>query len=387
MYSAAFFQFIEENLQSDPAQLALKHKPTSVFDSKWAIEQIHCLQKAKHKLPTWFEKRCVFTRRALEQSTAEEVARFKAGLMKGELLVDLSGGLGVDDWAFSSSFKQVWSVDVDEELNTLVRYNWEKLGIQNAQRFQAQAETMLEQIPMHSTVYIDPDRRDGKSRKFLLEECSPNVMELLPVLQQKKCKVYIKVSPLFEATELERKLKGVARIFAIAHHNEMKELLVEVLPEFNSEVQRIAVNLNDQGIQYFEGEGTSMPGVSQGEESWFFEPNVALIKLKLWKTYSGKAGLSYLHPETPYLVGSAPIENFHGRQMKVLALLEGNLKQVLNYLQQQGIQKANLAERNAGTGVEELKKRLKLKDGGEDYFFFLRNPEGKMLCVHCRREK
>ncbi|MBX7181721.1 MAG: class I SAM-dependent methyltransferase [Bacteroidia bacterium] len=387
MYSPGFFQFIEDHIQADPATLALRQKSGAEFDVKWALEQIHCLQKAKYKLPTWYKERCLFTRRALEQATAEEVARYKAGLFTGEVLVDLSGGLGVDDWAFSSAFKQVLSVDSDEELNKLVRYNWTRLGITNCQRITGKAEKFIDQIPLDSTVYLDPDRRDGTSRKFLLEECSPNVLELVPVLQEKGCKVYIKISPLFEATELERKLSGVSRILAIAYHNEMKELLVEIVPESEAKVQRIAVNLSDGKIQQFQGRGGAGIGESNGEETWFFEPNVALIKLRLWKEYAGELGLSYIHPETPFLVGNEPVENFQGRQFKVIARMEGNLKQVGRYLAENGIKKANLSERNAGAGVEELKKQLKLKDGGEAYLFFMKTTAGKMLCIHGRRNE
>ena len=385
MYPPAFHQFIETNLQANTAQLALKAKAHPEFDLREALEQIHCLQKAKSKLPTWYKNRCLFTRRALEQATAEEVARFKAQQFKGRILYDLTGGLGVDDWAFANSFEKVIGVDSDEALNQLVCHNFEKLGLANIQRIQAQAETFIQAVEPNSVVYLDPDRRAGSSRKFLLEECSPNVLDLLPELQTKGCTVLLKLSPLFEPTEVERRMEGVSKIFAIALENELKELLVVVEPHASASVQRISVNLTPTGIQQFAGDILESAAKNNGLGLWFFEPNVALIKLKLWKTYAQSLGLEAIYTETPYLMGKEFIPHFQGRQFAVVTQVEGGLKQMLQYLKEKGIKKANLAERNAGIGVDEIRKQLKLKDGGEDYFFFLKNEQGKLLGIHAQK--
>lgn len=385
MFTPDFHHFIEANLLTDTAQLALKAKMHPAFDIRFALEQIHCLQKAKSKLPTWYKNRCLFTRRALEQATAEEVAQFKAQLFKGSLLYDLTGGLGVDDWAFAQSFEQVIGVDSDEGLNQLVRYNFERIKQTNIQRIEAQAEAYIQAIEPNSVVYVDPDRRDGGRRKLLLEECSPNVLALLPTLQAKGCTLLLKLSPLFEPTEIERSIQGVSKIFAIALQNELKELLVVVMPHSQASVQRISVNITPSGIQQFGGDTqVNMPS-KNGQGLWFFEPNVALIKLKLWKIYANKLGLETVHPEIPYLMGKEAIPTFQGRQFKVEAKVEGGLKQMQLYLKERGIEKANLAERNAGMGVDEIRKQLKVKDGGEDYLFFLKSAQGKLLGIHSRK--
>jgi hypothetical protein len=385
MFTPDFHHFIEANLLTDTAQLALKAKMHPAFDVRFALEQIHCLQKAKTKLPTWYKNRCLFTRRALEQSTAEEVARFKAQLFKGPLLYDLTGGLGVDDWAFAQSFEQVIGVDLDEELNQLVRYNFERIKQTNIQRIEAQAEAYIQAIEPNSVVYVDPDRRDGSRRKLLLEECSPNVLDMLPALQSKGCTLLLKLSPLFEPTEVERSIQGVSQIFAIALQNELKELLVVVMPHSQASVRRISVNITPFGIQQFAGDTQVNLPSKKGLGLWFFEPNVALIKLKLWKTYANSQGLEAIHPEIPYLTGKEAIPAFQGRQFTVMAKVEGGLKQMQLYLKERGIEKANLAERNAGMGVAEIRKQLKVKDGGEDYLFFLKSAQGKLLGIHGRK--
>ena len=291
----------------------------------------------------------------------------------------------MDDWAFANSFEKVIGVDSDEALNQLVCHNFEKLGLANIQRIQAQAETFIQAVEPNSVVYLDPDRRAGSSRKFLLEECSPNVLDLLPELQTKGCTVLLKLSPLFEPTEVERRMEGVSKIFAIALENELKELLVVVEPHASASVQRISVNLTPTGIQQFAGDILESAAKNNGLGLWFFEPNVALIKLKLWKTYAQSLGLEAVYTETPYLMGKEFIPHFQGRQFAVVTQVEGGLKQMLQYLKEKGIKKANLAERNAGIGVDEIRKQLKLKDGGEDYFFFLKNEQGKLLGIHAQK--
>jgi hypothetical protein len=385
VHPLAFHQFIETNLQANTAQLALKAKAHPEFDVREALEQIHCLQKAKTKLPTWYKNRCLFTRRALEQATAEEVAQFKAQLFKGLILYDLTGGLGVDDWAFAQSFDQVIGVDSDEGLNQLVRYNFERNKQTNIKRVQAQAEAYIQAVEPNSVVYLDPDRRVGSSRKLLLEECSPNVLDVLPELQAKGCTLLLKLSPLFEPTEVERRIPGVSQIFAIALQNELKELLVVVLPHLQASVQRVSVNITSSGIQQFAGDTLENLTKKNGHNKWFFEPNVALIKLKLWKAYANNQGLAAIHPETPYLIGKEAISTFQGRQFAVVATIEGGLKQMRHYLIEGGIEKANLAERNAGMGVDEIRKQLKLKDGGKDYLFFLKTANGTLLGIHARK--
>lgn len=387
MITPDFCHFVESNLMEDSNKLALKVKSKEAFDIRFALEQIYCLQKARTKLPTWYERRCLFTRRSLEQATAEEVALFKAQLFTGSLLYDLSGGIGADDWAFAQSFQQVISLDQDERLHELAAYNSKRLNLSNVERLLLPAEEYISQVKPDSVVYLDPDRREGTQRKLLLEDCSPKVLDLLPKLQSRGCKVLLKLSPLFEPTEIERAIRGVSRIFAIALHNELKELLVEVLPDFTGKAERVAVNITSKAVHQFAGVSGEKIAESPGGHNWFFEPNVALIKLKLWKAYAIEQGLVAIHSETPYLTGNEKLPGFQGRQFLMVGQIHGSLKQMQQYLKQKGLIQANIAERNAGLSTDKIRKQLKLKDGGNDYLFFVKDSQGKLLGIHAKKEE
>ncbi len=378
--------FIENHLDDNPNELALKKpKVPEGLDFRFALEQIVLQKKAKIKLPTFYEKRCFYTTKAFEQSTAEAVAIYKAGLFSGDVLIDLSGGLGVDDWAFAKSFRQVIALDPDENLNELVRYNYSLLGISNIERITTTAEAYLPHIPENSTVYIDPDRRDKQgNRKLLLENCTPNILAFVPFLQKRNCKVIIKLSPMFDTAEVRRKLEGTSTIYAIAYKNELKELLV-VCDETKHE-NLVAVNISNAGLEIFQNINSDVvPDQCIGNEPFFFEPNAPIIKLKLWKEYAASLGLKIFNYNTAFLSGDEQLEHFFGRQFRLQATLSGNIKQIAEYLKMNGITKANITTRNYFDDVEAIRKKLKIADGGEDYLMFFRDEKDLGKVVHCRK--
>jgi hypothetical protein len=362
-------------------------KPAPNLDSLFLAQQIELYPKARHKLPSFAKKGCLFTKKSIEQATSEQVALFKAQQFSGETLIDLTGGLGVDDWAFSFSFNKVVSIDSDEDLNDLVRFNFELLGIKNIERITTKAQAYLTEIPEGASVYIDPDRRDEKgNRQLLLENCSPDLIQLIPELLKKECTVLIKLSPLFDATELIRKLKGISTIYAIAYKNEMKELLAVCNPaDFPlAKPKFIAVNLTADSKQKFSTNSIQHHLTELSSPlAYFFEPNAALIKLQLWKTYSNELGLMGLNSEIAYLTGHLPITDFQGRQFKINQVFSGNLKKIAKYLKQTGIEQINIATRGYFENAETIRKTLKIKEGGNTYLFFLKSNEGNGLCLCC----
>lgn len=200
--------FLEANQSIEQLLLSNQLSNLSTEDKYLLASQIKLYPKALKKLPSFAAAYCFFSEKALEQASSEALAKYKSTKINGELLLDLSAGLGADDWAFSNTFHQVIGIDPDTDLNILVRKNFELLGITNVKRMDDTAETFLQQAPKADWVYLDADRRSGGGKAVHLFEGSPNVMQLLDTLPQVTNQVLLKLSPLVDLTHVMKNISG-----------------------------------------------------------------------------------------------------------------------------------------------------------------------------------
>lgn len=275
--SAELRQAIEDSLERDPAAVALdRHIP----HARLVATQVKYLQRARRKLPHLYEARCIIPPRAFEQSSSEESAERKN--ITGDTLLDLTCGLGIDTMAFASRFRRVVALERDAVLAEVVRYNMSLLGIDNVEVVNTSAEEYLSATTEHfDWVFADPDRRSDEGRKMVcLEDCSPNIVALMPRLKEVAQRVGLKLSPLFDVDEAFR-LCFPAEVEVVSLGGECKELNIYMGAEHD--VLRIAVA--GLGEWCFTPEDMrALPSTDEfngGQWRYLLVPDVALQKARV----------------------------------------------------------------------------------------------------------
>lgn len=388
-----FKTFINQHKGTDAAELLLRFSSSDNLKLRQFASQLALYEKARLKIPTYVDKLCLFTSKAYEQASSELTAVYKASLYGGGRMLDLSGGLGVDDWAFSKRFNEVISVDPDMVLNDIVRFNFLQLAVTNISRVDQTAEQFLDSnTRKFDLVYLDADRRNTGVKTFLLGKSSPDIISILPVIFNHTEKVMLKVSPLMDIHSCKKQLPFIKIIEVVSVNNEVKELLVHLQNGYEGICELKAVDLSANGIQFeFEGKYSenareNQPVFSVEEMTYFYEPASALIKSELAFAYTQelKEKLFQVGVNSQFYVSNEKVEPFFGRVFNVVSLAAYNPKRVKDYCKTLGITKANISKRNFPHSTDVLRKQLQLKDGGADYFFFTKSGN-ELLFFHCRK--
>ena len=285
-------------------------------------EQLKLYPKARKKLPVFAEHLCYFTAKSFEQSSSEALAGYKAKLFGGNILIDLTGGLGADDWAFSASFKKVISVDNDKELNSIVRINFSKLNINNIVRIDSDAEEFIKNDIKADLIYIDADRRSNKGKTITLADSEPPVLNMLSRLFEISDTVLMKLSPLIDITYLRKTLPNLEKIYVISLDNEVKEILVLLKNNSGGDQQIIAADIDAGGIIKTFGKkagGKFTPPVTESLNlKYFYEPARCIIKAGLTGAYAGELGLKVISAGGVYLLGNELQPDFMGRVFRII---------------------------------------------------------------------
>ncbi len=353
----------------------------------FVAEQLELFDKAKKKLPTWSANGCFFTKKSLEQCSSIPLANFKTTIVKGNILVDLSAGLGVDDMSFLKTFNQVVGVDVDDELNKLVRHNFEKLNLKNITRIDATAEMFLQENKLPVDVYyIDADRRpSGLNKTFSLIDATPNVLELVPQLLKYDSEVLLKLSPMVDIAYLFKVFTNIKRVYVVGLKNEVKEVLVLLNQKFKSDPNQIeAVQVNDEGETEFSFSPQSTPKhkMVNSEACFFYEPSNMIIKAGLSTNYASYLSLNIVNKNSHYATGKW-VDDYFGRRFKIVHQAEFNKSGIKQYLKIVDLSKANVSARNFVSTVDEIRKTFLIEDGGDDFLFFTQDASKNKLFWHC----
>lgn len=268
---------IDENIERDPAKVALSK---GVPHAALVATQVKYLQRARRKLPALYEARCIIPPRAFEQCSSQESARRKP--LSGGAVLDMTCGLGIDTMALAEHFERVVSIERDEVLAEVVRYNMSLLGIQNVEVVTASSEEYVASTTEHfDWVFVDPDRRSAEGKKMVcMEDCSPNVVALMPRLREISERVAIKLSPMFDCAEAFR-LCSPAEVEVVSIGGECKE--VNIYTNAERDMLRIAV-IGD-GEWSFDSEAmTAEPSAeafAPEEYRYLLVPDVALQKARV----------------------------------------------------------------------------------------------------------
>ena len=375
--SAEELGFIEEHERDDIRNLALRKSLFEGKDAPFLLSQIAGRKIAKNKIPSWYANRQIVYPQhlSMEQSSSEITAAYKASLLSGShgRLIDLSGGLGIDFVAMLPHFDEGVYVESNEELCRIAAYNFGVLGIENVTIENTSAEDYLSRNPQADLIYIDPSRRDSSGRKiFRIENCMPNVRELMSMLTASSPRILIKYSPMLDIGLAVQSLAIVSEVHVVAVDNECRELLFMSDMTETAPCRYVAVNLKKNGQSemlsfYSNQEKSPTNNYAQVLETYLYEPNAAILKAGAFDILASRYDVLKLHPNTHLYTSNELKKDFPGRIFKVEDVFSPNKHHLRNFILTNP--QANISVRNYPDSVTEIRKRTGIKEGGNRYVF------------------
>ncbi len=436
-------EFVKQFRQADPRKLALQASRYPDVDMPYALNQIQGWQTALRKLPSWAACDGVVypPHLNMEQCSSEATARYKQQVARRwaeripnasrTSMTDLTGGFGVDFSFTSRCFDCATYVERNASLCEVVGANLPRLGIRNAQVECAEAEAVLEQMEPQTMIFLDPARRDEHGAKtVLIADCTPDVCQLLPCLMQKSQFVMLKLSPMLDWHKAIVDLDGKVReVHIVSADGECKELLLVLAPDGTPEVQVFCVDIlskpDSQGVyprsefvysiatnvqeevmennsksenstsaqptnSTFNIQHSTLPPATNStfniqHSTFLYEPNASVMKAGCFDEIARAYGVSAISRNSHLFLSDREIDGFPGRSFAIDAVTTMNKRQLRQTLS--GMKQANIAVRNFPLSVAELRKRLKLNDGGDTYIFATTTSEGDHILMLTHKTK
>ena len=409
-------EFIRRHENDDVRKLALQGGGDPEVDLPMALQQIAGRQTARRKLPTWAAHDGILypPHLNMEQCSSERTARYKAQIVNSKLFnsksfVDLTGGLGVDFYWMSQGFQQRFYVEQSEALCTLADNNFRKLG-HDCSVCCCDAASYLSKMAHADVVFLDPARRNEHGgRTYGIGDCTPNVLDLLPLLMEKAGKVLLKLSPMLDWQAAVAELKFVSEVHILSIDNECKELLLLLEPgaepRLAGDVVVFCVN-NDSVFKVAKkelGEGLlrvkpaftpSKASVYSGQSQaprFLYEPNASIMKAGCFSVLEQRFPVSQVAPNSHLFLSADEIGDFPGRRFQIQAIssmnkqeLKVKLTEIINQ-KLTAMERANITVRNFPLSAEQLRKKLRLKDGGDVYIFATTTADKRHLLYICRK--
>ena len=379
---------LEEPGSDDPADFAMRFQGRKDIPARAIAEQIACRRKAVKKLPMLSLHGLLYTSLALEQASGEAAAAYKALIMNGERAIDLTGGLGVDTIFFSKVFCGVVYCERDPVLAELAVYNFCKLDSANVEMQHGESLSMLHSFPDNrfDWIFVDPARRESGRRSVGLAAASPDVTAAHDLLLSKAPRVMIKASPALEPSGLMADLPSLSEIRVVSVDGECREslLLLERGGPNDHGVLRTAVLLSKDGTveHATSGTGTEERVVSQQVQTYFYEPDAAVIRAGLAGKLALDLGLSFVNGSVDYLTADVLIADFPGRVFRVIAVERYRPKTFRDFLRWHDISGAALQRRDFPLKPEEIRRKFRLRESDSRYLFFTRDCDGEPVCIY-----
>ena len=415
-------EFIREYRERDIRQLALQANRFPDVDMPYALDQIQGWQIARRKLPKWAACDGVIfpPHLSMEQCSSEPTAQYKLNLamewttLNSELstqncrrqqfktqnskfktstrMTDLTGGFGVDFSFTSCAFAAATYVERNEQLCHIVEHNLPLLGLNNATVVCADAVEYLSTVEPQTMLFLDPARRDEHGAKtVMLADCTPDVVQLLPKLLEKSRFTMLKLSPMLDWHKAVDDLQGTVReVHIVSVGGECKELLLVLSKVVESELKVYCADLStasDTSSLFVYTPGSSAPVANSKlktqNSKFVHEPNASIMKAGCFDELAAAYGVSPVSRNSHLFLSDEPVDGFPGRSFVVERVTTMNKSELRKALV--GIEKANIATRNFPLTVAELRKRLKIKDGGDVYIFATTTVEGEHLLLISRK--
>lgn len=379
-------EFISKNLKIEITKIILKGSPFEDIESKELANQILAKKKSEKKLPTWFSSKNIYypNKISIEQTSSEITAAFKSKLVTGKSIIDITGGFGVDSFYFSKQFKKVIHCEINSELSTNVKHNYQQLNSKNIETNAINGFDFLKETnDTFDCIYVDPSRRsDVKGKVFLLKDCLPYIPPKIDFFFTKANQILIKVSPILDITNTINELKNVKSVHIVAVHNEVKELLFLLEKNYAESTNIIAVNIGKSKTDEFSFEYQSKETSNFSEPlSYLYEPNSAILKSGGFHQISNKYNVHKLE-ENSHLYTSESFIDFPGRAFKIVDILSYDKKKLKKRFSKS---KANITTRNFPKTVAQIRKEINIKDGGTNYLFFTTTINKNLKVIICQK--
>lgn len=380
----AIEEFINEHMHLDAPALALLLNKRPGLPSNYIINQIKGRKVAKQKLPDWTMPGIVYpSKQALEQCSSSITAKYKASLLpQSNQMVDLTGGLGVDTYYLGEKFNKILYVESNSELFEISKRNLNLLMPSKEMEFlNITAEDIIKKLSNDiDFIYVDPDRRTSKSSKGVrISDCSPDIEKMERELLQLSPHIMIKFSPLLDIKQAIRELNNVNSIHIVAVDNDCKEVLLELKRKELAlkQIPISCINFTKDGVEQFDfslAEEEQSPVAFSDPLKYLYEPNVSVMKAGAFRTIAHKLKATKLAPNSHFYTSEDLIVDFPGKRFKVVTLssrLKGLTKQ------------ANIISRNHPLKPDEIRKKGKIKDGGNEFLIATKLMNNQPTYIFC----
>lgn len=398
--------YILENINSNTTKLLLSSDSKKFKDYNYIISNIESRKKLRNKFKEWaFNPNLIFPfPLSSEQCSSLQCALHKREYIKSGFVADLTGGLGVDSFAFSSVAESVLYVERDEGLFNSVKYNFNVLGLENVCLINAEikAETIdsiigkflfLKGVSNLDLIYLDPSRRrDGGKRVLSLSEYEPDVIRLKTILLKYSPVLLFKLSPMCDLKAIVNEMGNVTQVDILSIDNECKEILVKVERNSNlteDEIYIRAFNLttnkeNSFCFRMYE-ERESIPFITKdfSSEEYLYEPDVSIMKSGSFKLVSTYYNIKKLAINSHLYTSDKIVEGFNGRVFKIIEVADYKKSTIRNL--RKIYPKANISVRNFHLSASDLRDSLKIQDGGDITIFGTTLSTGDKRLIICRK--
>ena len=387
LLSQEIVDFINKNKKSSVAELMLK-MPRFSIDPKWVAAQIEGWQKALLKLPEWASKTNIIypIRLSMEQCSSERTGLYKASITKGNTVVDLTGGFGVDTFYLSKAFSKSFYIEQQTELAQIAEHNFHVLERKNISVLTGNSELLLKNIGEKiDLIYLDPARRKEQQKVFKLSDCEPNIVDLQEFYFSFSDSILIKTSPMLDITEAIRQLGCVSEIHIVSVDNECKEVLYLLNKNHIGEPTFKCIHDYKKTYQLFDfksSEENSNKAELSMPLNYLYEPNPSILKAGAFNSITKKYDTFKLHPSSHLYTSSNYIKDFPGRIFKITHSVGYDKKEIQGLIPEG---KANIQTRNFPDSVEEIRKKVKLKDGGNIFIFATTLQDSSKAILVCEK--
>lgn len=389
-------EFINLHKSEDVRQLAFLAAKFPDIDMPWALDQIRGWQIACSKLPSWadIEGMIYPPHISMEQCSSEFTAMYKASVCerlqngsgdKMPLLIDLTGGFGVDFSFMCRNFQKAIYVERQQHLCDIAKHNLNLLGMHHADVICGDGVDYLHSMKAgNAVIYLDPARRDINGAKtYAIEDCTPDVVELCDELVEKASVVIIKLSPMLDWHAAVEKLKYVAEVHVVSVDNECKELLLIMRKDAQHPVNLFCVNNEDVFITTQEQSNVAVLPIPIDEAKCLYEPNASIMKAGCFDQMVSRYNVSSIGKNSHLFISNDEIGDFPGRRFHIISISSFNKKELKQKLE--GVKQANITVRNFPLSTDQLRKRLKIKDGGDLYIFATTVRNDQHALIICKK--
>ena len=367
--------FVAKHKDADLHSLLLKKSQFPEVSMQELVQKIKGRKVAEKKFPFLNQENIIFPPNLnLEQASSQDTADFKKQFFKGKKFVDLTCGFGIDAYFLSQNFEEITLIEQNTELLDIVKHNWEVLG-RKANFINQKLEDFLKNNKEHfDLIYLDPARRDNHNRKvFLLEDLSPNIIEIQEQLSDISTEILIKLSPLIDIQHLVSSLQNICKIWIIAVKNEVKEVLVYLKKTENQpEISCINLQYSEPEFNFNLDDEKHCQSEFSAPKKYIYIPNNSVLKSGAFNLVSEKFGLRKLHQNTHIYTSEEKIVHFPGRIFETEEINSKAIKKGEQF---------NIITKNFPLKPEEIKKKYKIKDGGNQYLIAVKSLSGNHFLV------